>query len=271
MKLIKTIKPKSETNKENKTNKIAILSCVHGDESYSLKIFKKLKHIKPKNCKIDFYLVNEEAYIQKKRFIETDLNRSFNIDNTHEANLAKQIKEKLKNYDYIIDLHSTTSKNKPCLITTNKDHIKNIKHTNFIKSFQINKIIYIEDKEKYSLISQFKNAISIEISSNNYKSAIKNGKKCIKNFLKNNNYIPTSKNNNLQQITTKNFKIQTYKIIGKNLNTQKNKKSYKNFKLYYENKEFFYPLMSGEKSYDFNGFKVRKTYQTSQTITNNNK
>ena len=92
MKLIRKIIGK------NKGKKIAILGCVHGNEDYSLKVFKKLKKISLKSGEIDFYLVNEQAYSKKTRFIDTDLNRSFNLNKvSYEVNLTKTIKEKIWN------------------------------------------------------------------------------------------------------------------------------------------------------------------------------
>ncbi|MCA9460433.1 MAG: succinylglutamate desuccinylase/aspartoacylase family protein, partial [Nanoarchaeota archaeon] len=119
MKLIRKIK----SNKNGP--KIAILGCVHGNETYSLKVFKRLKKINLLSGGIDFYLVNKVAFEKKRRFIDTDLNRSFNInEKSYEVNLAKEIIKILESYNYIIDLHSTTSKTNPFLIYVN-ENLKN--------------------------------------------------------------------------------------------------------------------------------------------------
>lgn len=248
MKIIKTIQNKNK-NDVNRL-KIAILSCVHGNENYSLKIFKRLKKINLLYGTLNLYLVNELAHKQNKRFIDTDLNRSFNLNKnnkeSYEINLSKQIITKLKKYDYIIDMHSTTSKTNPFLIYINKELEKSF----FLNSFNICKKVYIPNAE-FSLIGQFKNAISIEISiSNGYKSAIKNGTKYIESFLTNLKLIDKKIINNKY--------FENYICIG---TTNKNSKL-KDFKLTKTNNKYFYPMLSGEVSYtNLKCFKLIKQYK----------
>jgi len=238
MKLIRKIIGK------NKGKKIAILGCVHGNEDYSLKVFKKLKKISLKSGEIDFYLVNEQAYSKKTRFIDTDLNRSFNLNKvSYEVNLTKTIKEKIKTYDYIIDMHSTTSKTPPCLIYTNRELEKN----DVINLFNIKRRVYIPNSE-FSLISQFKNAVSIEISiKNEERNAIRKGEKYILSFLSNLNLI------NKNCIKIKNY--ENYICTGK-IDIEKN---FKDFKITKINSEYLYPMLSGEVNYENQDcFKLKK-------------
>ena len=246
MKLIRTIQ--NTKNKENDTNqpKIAILGCVHGNENYSLKVFKQLKKINLKSGIIDFYLVNQKAHQKKVRFIDQDLNRSFNsTENNLEITLAKQIKQKLNNYEYIIDIHSTTSKTPPFLIYTNEE----LENSHFLNSFNIKRKVYIKNA-KFSLIGQFQNAIAIEISlKNGNKIAMKNAKKYILSFLANNNLINKPKN--------KINYTETYTNIGK---TKKNNKL-KDFKLTKITGEQYYPMLSGKTKYkNLYCFKLKRKY-----------
>jgi len=220
---------------KNKDKKIAILGCVHGNEDYSLKIFKRLKKINLKSGEIDFYLVNKKAYNKKTRFIDTDLNRSFNLEEkSHEVNLAKKIKKELEQYDYIIDIHSTTTKTPPCLIYTNKELEKN----NTLKLFNIKKRVYIPNSE-FSLISQFKKATSIEISvKKGEKYAIRKGEKYILSFLSNLNLI------NKNSVKIENY--ENYICTGK----IEQSKKFKNFKSTKINSEYLYPMLSGEINYE---------------------
>lgn len=240
MKLIRTIQS------ENKGPSIAILGCTHGNEDYSLKIFKRLKKINLLFGKVDFYLVNQSAYEKKVRYIDTDLNRSFNltIDN-YETKLANKIKTKLKQYDYIIDIHSTTSKTAPFLIYVNED----LEKTNFLNLFNIKKRVFIPNST-FSLISQFEKAVSIEISIiNGYGVAIKNGEKYILSFLSNFNLIES--------------KIKPLKIIEKYICVGKINKNnkLKDFKLVNIGGDKFYPMLSGEVKYgELYCFKLKKVY-----------
>jgi len=83
--------------------RIAIVACVHGNEPYGLEVGKNL----PSSC--SFFIANEKALRENKRFIDTDLNRCFpgKIDGNHEEYLAYQLTKNLKSFDYVIDLHST--------------------------------------------------------------------------------------------------------------------------------------------------------------------
>ncbi len=242
MKLIRRIKGNGEGPK------VAVLGCVHGNENYSLKVFKKLKNLLLLKGEIDFYLVNDVAFNNKERFVDSDLNRSFNSDlDGYEYLLSKKIVDVLNSYDYVIDMHSTVSKSNPFLIVTNK----NLLFKEFLRSFHIKKIVYIEDLEKRSLISNFENAASIEISSLNYKSAIKNGVKYIMTFLRNNNFI---KNVNLIE---NNFENEYYEVVGKYDNCFD-----RNFKFVFKNNKRVCPIMNGEMAYENKiGFKAVRIYK----------
>jgi len=70
--------------------KVAILGCVHGNEIYSLNVFRRLKNIKLLFGEIDFYLVNVKAYEMGERFVDMDLNRCFNLnENNYETLVVK--------------------------------------------------------------------------------------------------------------------------------------------------------------------------------------
>lgn len=240
MKLIRKIQG------EKKGLKIAILGCVHGNEDYSLQIFKKLKNIKLLLGEIDCYLVNEEAFKLNKRFVDIDLNRSFNLkEGLYEVGLASKIKDKLSKYDYIIDMHSTTSKSPPFLIYVNEI----LNNNKFINAFNIQKRVLISNAQ-YSLIYQFENAISIEISIALGKNlAINKGFKYILNFLSSFNLI----NKNITPLRY----FENYICVGKmKINNQ-----LKDFNLTYVDNEYVYPILSGEVEYaNSNCFKVKKFY-----------
>lgn len=240
MKLIRKIKS------INIGPKIAILGCVHGDEIYSLSVFRRLKKINLLKGEIDFYLVNYEAYLKRKRFIDGDLNRSFNTNlNNYESNLTKIICEKLKNYDYIVDIHSTTSNTNPFLIYVNPK----LNNDSFLDYFNIKKRVFIPNA-KYSLISQFENAISIEISiSSKLKYAINKAEKYLLSFLKNLKIIEGH-----TSITK--FK-EDYICIGK----IKKDNNLKDFKLTKIDGEFIYPMLSKEVNYGQKYcFKLKRVY-----------
>lgn len=88
---------------------LIITSGIHGNEYSSDVLVNELLKIKPQKGRIKFInKINQEAYKSNKRFMESDLNRSFpgKEDGTYEERLAKKTLEKVKNADYVLDIHS---------------------------------------------------------------------------------------------------------------------------------------------------------------------
>ncbi len=107
--------------------KIAIYGGTHGNEWTGVFIVQNMKFSHPKLL-VDTYLSNEEAYKQNKRYLDTDLNRCFekqDIQNlelkNREQSQAKDIAQNVRDYDFVIDLHTTTSQMGPTLILTRED------------------------------------------------------------------------------------------------------------------------------------------------------
>jgi len=239
MKKLKSIK----SNKEGPL--IAILGCVHGNETYSIRLFRYLKNsLKLEKGQVDCYLVNERAYERGVRFIESDLNRSFNLEkSTYESELSKKIKLELKKYDYIIDLHSTSSNTPPFLIFTKRE----LKEEGFPQIFGIKKLVLVPDA-KYSLINQFNRAVSIEISScKSTNHQTKNAKKYITNALARLNMID------------KRIKKQNFHEWFIFVESTPKEERLKDFKLTKFNGEFYYPTLTGEIEYS-NCFLLKKFY-----------
>lgn len=230
--------------------RVAVLGCVHGNEVYSLGVFKRLKNINLLFGELDFYLVNEGAYRLGKRFVDLDLNRSFNSDlDNYETNLSKEVDCVLKDYDYIIDLHSTTSRTTPFLIYVDSG----LFDLGVLDLFNIKKRVFIPNAS-FSLISQFKNAVSIEISiCSGLGYAINLGEKYIISFLRNLGLV--------SEVSSSDFGLsyfENYECFGK---VSKNN-SFRDFKLTKsESGELFFPMLSGEVSYEnLFCFKLRRKY-----------
>ncbi|BBH52977.1 succinylglutamate desuccinylase/aspartoacylase family protein [Fluviispira sanaruensis] len=95
-----------------------VFAClIHGDEIGSLPaITRIIQELSTQKIKyggiVTFILGNRQAALQEKRFLETDLNRSFSAktseqDNTLEQNRALEIMKVLNNSDVFIDFHQT--------------------------------------------------------------------------------------------------------------------------------------------------------------------
>jgi succinylglutamate desuccinylase len=116
--------------------KILIIGATHGHEYLGVDIQEKLKKL---NLKLVFLIGNPEAYEKRVAFIDSDLNRIFpgKVDGNLEEKIAFELNQKIKEYDLVIDIHSTnTIKNKKdatLIITKITPEIKRIFNVKIIK------------------------------------------------------------------------------------------------------------------------------------------
>lgn len=83
---------------------------MHGDEVFGLKILGKLSEHLPGTLAVR--VGHPEAIAKRRRYLETDLNRSFRSEQqTIESSLANEITADIKRFapDCIIDIHTSTS------------------------------------------------------------------------------------------------------------------------------------------------------------------
>jgi len=145
--------------------KIFVTAGVHGDEPFSLKIVDRIlaKNIPGVVVKI----AHPEAIARGKRYLQTDLNRSFGSDqNSIETLLARAIEQQIKNLkpEYIIDIHTSRSNVKSVAIVA-----KLCTKTKFIaQALGMQSIVVMPAHiVKSSLIGRFPNkAVSIEFGKN---------------------------------------------------------------------------------------------------------
>ncbi len=89
--------------------KVLVFAGVHGNEPFGLKVLGKLKE---SSSPIQMLVAHPEAIAKRVRYIESDLNRSFNgKSKTLEERLAVSIKKELVHSkpDIVIDLHTSVS------------------------------------------------------------------------------------------------------------------------------------------------------------------
>lgn len=83
----------------------AIVVCLHGDETFGLDLAEKM------SGKMPVFIGNPAALEKKQRRVDVDLNRSFPGDensNFYEERRAAQLMNRLKEFDCIIDIHSSS-------------------------------------------------------------------------------------------------------------------------------------------------------------------
>lgn len=116
----------------------AILGGTHGNEPVGIKVINGLNSTDTKNFVHDFktFLANPKAYELGKRYVDSDLNRAFGKSGSSKG-YEKKRSEELKGlidgkFDFILDLHTTTSNMGLTVILTRLDEIS-LKAACFLK------------------------------------------------------------------------------------------------------------------------------------------
>jgi hypothetical protein len=103
-----------------KDKRILIIGSQHGDEYSGERLYLHIKRVHPSLLdRVTFVIGNPKARKEKRRFIESDMNRSYTgRKDTYEQRRAIKILNIIDNegYDLVLDLHTTTVNQPPCLI-----------------------------------------------------------------------------------------------------------------------------------------------------------
>jgi len=157
--------------------KIAVICCLHGNEPYGLEVIKKLP------SHVTSFIGNIEALKLNKRFVDCDLNRNFpgNEFGNHEEKLANQLTEKLKYFDVVIDIHSSSNDCHLFGIITkpNKEKIE------LAKKMGLKRIVIMPENfaSGKALIDFVKCGISLEIGPHNSLKNVGEIREVIFNFI----------------------------------------------------------------------------------------
>lgn len=107
--------------------KFAILGGTHGNELVGIEVMNLLKKSKPIGCQHDYdtFLANPKATELQRRFVDSDLNRCFGLTGVsrgYEAQRSQELKNMIVgSYDFLLDLHTTTTHMGLTLILNNND------------------------------------------------------------------------------------------------------------------------------------------------------
>lgn len=104
-----------------KKKRILIIGATHGNELLGVKLYQRiLRKRLPLIENIDFLVGNPRAYAAKKRYLESDLNRSYGKVQpvTYEEQRATEIAAYVKQTkpDIVLDMHTTVTVQPPCII-----------------------------------------------------------------------------------------------------------------------------------------------------------
>ncbi|PID52116.1 MAG: hypothetical protein CR972_03770 [Candidatus Moraniibacteriota bacterium] len=216
--------------------KILVIIATHGDEKIGGEIVKMLLQ---SSCKNDFdYIIgNPRAYEKNTRFIDVDLNRNYPgsiFSDCYEVKRAAINMQKIRGYDYIIDLHEASQGEDDFIIVPKKTFPKKIPW-NII---DMEKVLLWPDPTG-PLGGVVENAVELEFGtkSRDRKMVISKGARIVEKFI-------TDVNSN-QLIENK--KQVVYLVYGKikvkdGMNLEKENVLQDFQKIMYRG-EFFYPLL----------------------------
>ncbi len=142
---------------------ITLVGCLHGDETLGRDLFEHYSDRLAAYPGLALVLANEPAMVLNKRFIETDLNRSFpgHPEGSQEERLAAQLLARVRSSRYVLDIHNTTTDIDAVPIATNlSDESRRI-----INLFPTHEVALIEPPlAGRSLIGQLTGGVSLEFN-----------------------------------------------------------------------------------------------------------
>ncbi len=154
--------------------KIAVIACVHGNEQYGLEVIKLLP------SSFSFFIANKKAIEQKKRFIDTDLNRCFpgKKEGNNEEKIAYGLANVLNEFDEVLDLHSTSEACPLFGIITKPDNEKIM----LAKRLGLQKLVIMSPDYAWgkALIDFVKKGISLEVGPHERKENVEEAVDAIK-------------------------------------------------------------------------------------------
>lgn len=107
--------------------RILIVGGTHGDERTGVDVVSRLK--RNPVIGIGTLIANPRATQMHRRFVETDLNRSFGVRNprSYEEKRALRLARILKQHDLIIEFHNTVSRTMCAILTTPKPTVRQLR------------------------------------------------------------------------------------------------------------------------------------------------
>jgi hypothetical protein len=219
---------------------LSLVCCLHGTEINGLYALNSIDFNDVEGT-VKVIVANEEAVALGKRYVDADLNRSYpgDLNGNHEQQLAVQLYSEIKDSDYVIDIHTTSAKTDPFIITVKENALLSA----FAQAIPLEKVVVMNDPDEKSLISRLGCGLAVEFSEQDGTNHI-----C-------ETVIGTLINlwmyDGLPKITEK----MTYRTYG---TLEQSSVPLTNFERAEINGESFYPVLYGEKAYNFVCLKARK-------------
>lgn len=147
--------------------KILLVASQHGNELLGEKLYEHLKQHRAELLPhVEFVLANPEARAKNVRYLDSDMNRSYNSGRTtHEERLASKLLAKIQktDYDLVLDLHTTSCKQPHSLIVASI----NSRNKRFLRSSSIQHLVVIDKSVTATALNgRVPQSVSIEVNQN---------------------------------------------------------------------------------------------------------
>ncbi len=165
---------------------VAVTAAMHGNEEVGVYILDDLRRIiRPEKLlkgTLRLVVANPPALFGGTRFISEDLNRAFpggRSKDSIESRLAPQVFKTVRDSDYAIDLHSTTSETEAFAIVDKKDPAR----VRLAEVMGIQNILLIPRDKDYAMIDFVKCGVGIELGPHGSDYSYEMGMRAVKNTL----------------------------------------------------------------------------------------
>lgn len=230
---------------------ILLVASQHGNETIGEQLYHYIqKHAPDISSRITFVIANPLAYSMGKRYVETDMNRSYVLTRpqTYEEYMAHGLLTHINrsHYDLVLDMHTTHCVQPPSLLMAPNS---NGAVRAFIQASSIeNNVLIDHEIVRTSLIGRARNAVSIELQQETV-----NDTALARITDDMHRYMST------QTINVVRHRYRIYDLIEKREITEGEAQNFRNFSL---SSQGFYPILVGNNSYRKNthylGFKAEK-------------
>lgn len=140
--------------------RILIIGGTHGDERTGVDVVLRLR--RNPVVGIDTLIANPRATQRRRRFMETDLNRSFDVQRprSYEEKRALRVTKILKQYDLVIEFHNTVSRTTCAILTNPKPTVRQLQT---VAHLVLDRVVIMPPGHSLSGQSPLK-TVSLEIS-----------------------------------------------------------------------------------------------------------
>lgn len=151
---------------------VTFVACMHGNEKTGLQILERLRKQPIIRGTVRLVVANPKAVFINKRFIARDLNRCFpgRENGVLEEQLAYQLRARLSDSDFLVDLHTTTAQTPPFIITRQREGLVK----DLIEATGVKRVV-IRPKSGSALIDYVATGIGIELGPHDTSQTLESG------------------------------------------------------------------------------------------------